>query len=398
MSGIRVLVFGAWDTGPGYPRSDALLGGLRRGGVDVSETRIELPRAGAAKRRLLSAPWLWPGYVWSLFFTRRRAQSALREAIHERRPDVILVPYPGHIVVRWVRAIWTGPVVLDLFLSAYDTAVLDRALFRPESFMARWLRRLDRRACAAADRVLLDTEENATFVAELVDLPRDRFRAVPVSVPARPQATPYRPPGVGQKLELLFFGTGVPLHGLDRLLDAIENATGVRLTLIGGSAADRRRAAQLPPEKIRVLDEFVPAAELDRQIDKAHLVAGVFGTSPKADRVVPLKLVHGLAAGRPVITGDTTAVRRVLRAHLDATLVPPGDPLALATALQDLADQPERLAPLAAAARQVFDARFSLKRVGESLLGVFSDLCASPASTPTTRRARAVALAASRSS
>ena len=47
-------------------------------------------------------------------------------------------------------------MVLDLFLSAYDTAVVDRALVATDSMAARWLRSVDTRACQSADLVLLD--------------------------------------------------------------------------------------------------------------------------------------------------------------------------------------------------------------------------------------------------
>ena len=190
MTAIKVLAFGAWDRGPGYPRGTSLLDGLRSRSIDVVECRFELPYQGAAKRSLLAAPWLWPGYLMSMRRVRREAKVQLQAAIATANPDAVLVPYPGHLVVSWARDVWTGPLILDLFLSAYDTAVLDRRMFREGSLMARWMRRMDRRACVAADRVLLDTEQNLKFVASLVDLPRNRFAAVPVSDPEAPGVAP----------------------------------------------------------------------------------------------------------------------------------------------------------------------------------------------------------------
>ena len=59
-------------------------------------------------------------------------------------------------------------------------------------------------------------------VAELTGLPGSRFDYVPVSDPDAPdRPAPYRPPQPGAALDVLFFGTGVPLHGLDVLLDAV---------------------------------------------------------------------------------------------------------------------------------------------------------------------------------
>ena len=77
-----------------------------------------------------------------------------------------------------------------------------------------------------------------------------------------------------------------------------------------GTPADRELAARLPEARLDLQPEFVDRQRLQELLDRAHLVAGVFGTSAKAGRVVPFKVVHALASGRPVITADTPAVRR----------------------------------------------------------------------------------------
>ena len=175
-------------------------------------------------------------------------------------------------------------------------------------------------------------------------------------------------------MEVLFFGTGVPLHGLRHLLDAIDQCEGVRLTLIGGAADDRKRARAMPSHKVCVADEFVPEAQLRRYLDRTHLVAGVFGTSDKARRVVPLKVMLGLSAGRPVITGRTPAITSTLRDGVECVTVPMGDDKALAMELQRLADAPEQLRALAAAGGCAYRREFSLTRVGERLRSVCAGL------------------------
>ena len=53
--------------------------------------------------------------------------------------------------------------------------------------------------------------------------------------------------------------------------------------------------------------------------------------------MVPNKVWQAMAAGRPVVTADTPAVREVLEDGRTALLVPAGDPDALAEALARLA-------------------------------------------------------------
>jgi len=125
VSELRVLAFGAWDSGAGYPRADALLLGLRSSGCLVDECRFELPFAGTEKRRLLTSPWLWPGYWWSLRKAKQQAIRALTAAVEAHRPDVVLVPYPGHLVVRWVREAFEALEAAGYHVRSAYTAVKD---------------------------------------------------------------------------------------------------------------------------------------------------------------------------------------------------------------------------------------------------------------------------------
>jgi hypothetical protein len=281
------------------------------------------------------------------------------------RPRCIVVPYPGHAVVGDLAAAAGVPVVLDLFLSAYDTVVEDRRLVEPGSIAAAWLRRLDARACAAADLVLLDTPENAAYVAELTALPPGRFAWLPVSDPDAParEAAPCAP--AGGRLQLLFFGTGVPLHGLGVLLDAAASAPAIDLTLVGGTEADRARASALLGPRLRLEPQFVDRARLQELIERSHLVAGVFGASGKTQRVVPWKLVHALAAGRPVLTADSPAVSGWLEGSGAVFLVPAADVGALARELAALSSDPARIAAATRKARGAYDRHFGVARLAE---------------------------------
>jgi glycosyltransferase involved in cell wall biosynthesis len=357
-----VLFCGAWDEGSGYPRTAALRQGLLAQGFVVHECRAEA--LGRGKQRLLAQPWRWPFWAAAELVRRIRFRRRLRAALSAHRPEFVVVPYPGHHLVAAVKSVARVPVVLDLFLSAYDTAVVDRGLFAPSSWPAKVLRQLDRRACASADLVLLDTEANALNTARLTGLPTQHFDWLPVGDPAAPQqCAPYAPPA-GGPLRLLFFGTGVPLHGLPVLIEAVARAPDVALTLIGGTAADRAQARQALGNRLELLPEFVERAELQVHIDHSHLVAGVFGCSPKVERVVPFKVVHALASGRPVVTADAAAVRAAVGGDAAVFTVPAGDAAALAARLRELAGAPALLQRAAEAARPLYDRAFAVGRTG----------------------------------
>jgi glycosyltransferase involved in cell wall biosynthesis len=356
-----VLFCGAWDEGPGYPRTTSLRQGLAAAGVTVRECRV--PGLGRAKQRLLRAPWRWPLAWWQQRGRRRHLVRELRAQVQAKRPDCIVVPYPGHGVVGAVKAATDVPVVLDLFLSAYDTVIEDRQLVAPGSLGAWWLQQLDRRACASADVVVLDTPANAAYVAELTGVPAERFAWLPVHDPHAAEAVPAPWPVMTAGLELLFFGTGVPLHGLATLIAAVARVPGVRLVLVGGTEEERALARAELGERVRLEPTFVPTARLHELLAQCHLVAGVFGAGPKAQRVVPFKVVHALAAGRPVLTAATPAACQWLDGSGAAFFAPAADAEALAKVLADLVAEPARVARAAGCARPAYERHFGTDRL-----------------------------------
>jgi glycosyltransferase involved in cell wall biosynthesis len=383
-----VLLAGAYDDGPGYPRARSLQQGLQAAGCEVLACRR--PGRGVGKQALLRAPWRWPLAYWQQRTATAQLVAAVRELVTQRRPRAIVVPYPGHAVVPAIRAATDVPLVLDLFLSAYDTVVEDRELVRPGSLGAAWLQRLDRAAVAAADLVLLDTAPNAAYVAALTGAPAERFAWLPVHDPDALAAPPPLPP-LGGPLRLLFFGTGVPLHGLPVLLDAVAQAPNVLLTLVGGTPRERTFARSALGGRLQLEPSFVPTARLHELLAQNHLVAGVFADRSKARRVVPFKLVHALAAGRPVLTADTPAVAGWLDGSGAVFTTPAGCASSLAATLQELAAEPAAIAAAAAVARDTYERHFGTAAQAARWRQILARL---PTTTTTTAATTATAVVA----
>jgi glycosyltransferase involved in cell wall biosynthesis len=109
---------------------------------------------------------------------------------------------------------------------------------------------------------------------------------------------------------------------------------------------------------------WLPYEQLPQALAAAGCALGIFGTSAKAQRVIPNKVFQALACGAPVVTGDTVAARELLADGEDALLVPPGDPAALAAAVRRLADGDGVAARLAAAGRATYEAKASERVLG----------------------------------
>lgn len=377
---MRVLLFGNHSTGAGYPRLAVLAAGLRERGVEVPEVRIPLLEEEGERSRAVASPLGFLRASLGAAAMRGRLGAAYRGAPAH---DAVLVGYPGHAAVKVARRgnrDRRRPVLLDAFLSLHDTAVNDRGLVPAGSLRARALRHLDRSSCAAADRVLVDTGEHAALFAGEIGVPRERILVVPVgALPFTAGPPAPRPPG--GPLEVLFFGTYVPLQGATVIVEAASLlGEGVRVTMVGRGqdlprARERAAALGVGPGRLRWEEGFLPREELDRRIAAADVCLGVFGTSAKASRVVPCKVYDALAAGKPLVTADTPAARAALGDGADALLVPAGDAAGLAGALERLRDDPGLRARLAAGARAAWRARFAPGRVVEGLLEVLEEEC-----------------------
>lgn len=334
---MRVVLWGTYDLSK--PRTRILRDGLVEIGVEVTEIHADVWSSDADKSqlsrmqmvlRLLSLLLAYPALIWRY----------LRAPAH----DVVLVPYLGQfdVIVLWPFAKLRGrPVVLDLFISLYDTVVNDRKMIAATSPIARLLKRVERLSCRAASRVLLDTQTHALRIADMFGLDDKKVDAVPVGAePGAFAAVPPREPHEGPT-RILFYGQLIPLHGVETILKAALSDEGRAYDwhLIGSGQDQALLQGALGDADAPHItwDAWVPYADLAKAIERADVCLGVFGTSDKAASVVPNKVYQSLFASRPVITRDAPALREVFDATDPALrLVPPADPAALLEAVAAL--------------------------------------------------------------
>lgn len=336
---MRVVLWGTYDLGK--PRTRILRSGLREIGVELIEIHSDV-WSGIEDKSQISQQGSF-GIVWRVVCSY---PSLIWRYLRAPAHDVVLVPYLGQvdILVLWIFAKIRGkPVVLDLFLSLYDTVVNDRKMARPTAPKARILKTLEWLACRAANLVLLDTPSHARHVERLFSLPPGRTGSVPVGVEpgAFPRLDPR--PAPGGRIRILFYGQLIPLHGIQTILDAALSAEGQafdwHLIGTGQELATVENALSGPGAAHIRWDRWVDYDALIEAISQADICLGIFGTSQKAASVVPNKVFQTLAAGRPVITRESAAMRDFFPdPPAGLTLIPPSDPAALTAAIHQVAE------------------------------------------------------------
>ena len=353
LDSVTVAYLGHYD--PEYARNRTLIKALERAGASVA--RI------TDRRRFLAR-------------TPRLARSALRT-----HPDVILVGFPGHSDVPMAKliSVATGaPVIFSTLTSLWETSV-DRHALKGQSVSAWRYRVTDRISCSLPETIWLDTQTHITWFAQEFGVPASKFRRVWVGADDEVMK-PEPGPVADQPLTVFFYGTFIPLQGIEHIIDAAalvaREDERIRFVLCGDGqthAEMRRRASDLALRNL----EFVPRrspVELARLIGRSDICLGIFGSGEKTRRVIPNKVFDALACERPVITGDTPAARECLADGEQAWLCPTGDPGALASIVLKSSGDPETRARIARAGHELFRREFSLDALSRALPPLIRDV------------------------
>lgn len=287
------------------------------------------------------------------------------------RPDLVWVPcfrQRDFFAARRYANRQRIPLLFDPLISSYDKEVFEKRKLAEGSSPAERLRHKESRMMQGADVLLADTLEHARFFSGPLGVPPERIHIVPVGAeeelflpqPSRPASTP---------VEALFFGSFIPLQGVDSIVAAARLAPEVNWTLLGkGPLLAGCVEAAKGLANVR-FESWIDYDKLPHRIGAADILLGVFGTTPKAARVIPNKVYQALACGRPVITLDSGVYGEAVRSNNRGGMafVAAGDPAALAQAVRTWAAAPDTLPARGENARQIYDSAFSVSVIETAL-------------------------------
>jgi glycosyltransferase involved in cell wall biosynthesis len=351
---LGLLFFGGYD--PDYPRNAIIRKGWLKCGLPLTECRVGLH---------LKVHLRYPALLWRY--------QRLRE-----RGTVLFVPDFRHkdVPLAWMLAKLTGrKLVFDPLVSRYETRVLDRGDAAEDSVQAWHNRNIDRASFRLPDLLLADTDAHARFYTDTFGIRPERIRTLHLGYDD--DFFSFHPPrGVREQFEVLFYGTYLPLHGADVIVEAasILRSEPVAFTLIGrGQTFEEvaKRAAGIPNITFQ---PAVPLQELELLIADADTTLGVFGRTAKATHVIPNKVFQSLAVGRPVITADTPAIHELFTNGEHLLTVPPGDPGALARAIRMLVGEPGLRTRLAESGGALVRRHYSPAAVAKRLAAILEEM------------------------
>ncbi|MBE3609300.1 glycosyltransferase [Campylobacter californiensis] len=205
-------------------------------------------------------------------------------------------------------------IINDFFISNYDTYVYDRKKIGKLNPRA-WIKFLQDYINFKFSKYLLsDTNEHFLYWQSLFG----KFNGKHLVLPVLADKNIYYPIQndiKNEKIKVLFYGSFIPLHGIDVILHAfsILEKDGVQFDgeIVGSGQTYKeykRLFDKLDLKQVKMDGEFIAENDLAKIIRSSDIVLGVFGSSNKAKSVVPNKAYQALACKKPLITMHSKAI------------------------------------------------------------------------------------------
>ncbi len=346
-----------------------------------------MARAGDSQHRHSG----WLGKSWGFL---RQAGSAgpatwrfarlLRQTFRNLQPDLVHTNgIKSHLLAR-LAGTDKAPVIWHVQDFYGERPFVGRLL--------RWARKGVFGAVAISEAVARDVQ------GLLPDLPtRVIFNAVDTGHFAPGPADPSRldrlaglPPANGETVRVGLVAAYARWKGQDVFLRAAAQACGclpphrVRFYVIGGPIY-RTQGSQFSTAELRSTAQSLGVQDqvgfIDFQHDPADVYRDLDVVVHASTRPEPfgLTIIEGMACARPVIVARAGGAAELFTHDHDAVGVAPGDAAALASAITDLANSPERRRHLANNARQTVLSKFNQRDLGPQVLDAYSAWLRAPA-------------------
>ena len=286
----------------------------------------------------------------------------------------IIVGFPGHYDVPLaflLGKIFQKKVFFDIFASTYETYVLDREVVRQNSVRAKFFFMLDWLGLKLADYVIIDTIAHGKFYSQFYGLnPQKR-----IVVYVGSDTDYFYPRKVKEETDVLFYGSYQPLQGVDVIIKAASKLPKVKFKLIGEGQTRRSAENQAKDLKLKNVEfaDWLPLEKLAEEIAKAKITLGIFGTTQKANVVIPNKVYDYLATNKPVITANTEAIRKLFKTGINCILTKPGDSQDLALAIDGLLKNADNRLKIAKTGHNIFKSKLTTNSVVSNLISKLNE-------------------------
>lgn len=302
-------------------------------------------------------------YTGGVLLKRVREQWAV---LRQEKPDLVIMRSCRYLSLVWLCRLLKIPIVLEVNAPMWERNLLPKSeRFRPMSFWC-WL---EARLFALADHVDIVSQPLRDYYLRYGIAP-DRLTVVPNGVdicsfaPTRSGAAIRTRFNLKDKIVIGFTGSFVPWHGLDFLLRSLDRWSKdypdqrdrIALLLVG----QQTRQFRLPdvPGVAKVMTGKVPFEQVPDFLAAMDVITAPYPPI-KPFYFSPLKVLEGMAMGKPVIASGQGQINELITHEYNGVLYPAGDQRKFISQLQHLMEDGEARARLGANARRTIETNFT---------------------------------------
>ena len=251
-----------------------------------------------------------------------------------KKSDIVFIGFEPQFVIPYVGWKFSKKeVYVDFFISVYDTLIWDRKKFKDRSVFAKYFHHMDKKTLDKADFILTDTIAHKNYFVKEFKGDEEKFETLYLE--ADPNI--YYPRTLSKRGELkdkfivLYFGSVLPLQGVDIILDAVgqlRDEKDIFFDIIGPITDNYTK----PNQKNVEYTDWLSQEELADRIARADLcLAGHFNNGiSKAKRTIAGKTYIYEMMGKKMILGDNEANHELFDEDENHFYVPMGDSKKLA--------------------------------------------------------------------
>jgi len=364
---MKVCYFGTYRKE--YARNKLMIAAMERAGIEVKQCHVKLWHGIQDRVDSIEGGWKKPDFWW-------RVVKAYVLLIWRFKKvgdfDILMVGYPGQfdVFLAKIFAILKGkPLVWDVLMSIYLVAC-ERGLSINNKFIINFISWIEGKSLRLPDLLIQDTQEYVNWFNKNYGISTDRFRLIPIGADDRVfYPVSKQKNDEHDKFIILYYGTFIPNHNVSVIVKAaniLRNRTEICFKLIG-DGPDKVFAENYVKKHELSNVSFVgwmAQEDLRNQIANADICLGVFGNTTQSLMTVHNKIIECLAMEKPIITGDSTAVRNAFSKDT-VFLCNRDDPQSLADAILSIKSDPIKQQTLSKNALIIFQKSYSISRTSE---------------------------------
>lgn len=254
--------------------------------------------------------------------------------------DTVFIGFAPQLVLPfWAWKFRGVDVVIDFFISLYDTLCCDRKKIEKKSFWGKMLHKMDAFTLRKAKAVICDTKAHGCFFCEEFGAEPEKMHTMYLQA----DETIYYPRQISvpeylkDKFIVLYFGSVLPLQGVEVVLKAmniLKQEKDIYCVFIGPIKDEKLKELIVGAGNIEYIS-WLSQERLAEYIAMSDLcLAGHFCKEiEKAKRTIPGKAYIYRAMGKRMILGENAANRELFQEDDKTCFVEMGNERALAKAI-----------------------------------------------------------------